>query len=357
MKDKKHVLLMGCILFSSMVWAQEFRSEEVTFAQGEATLAGTLSFPVGEPPYKAVVLISGSGPQNRDSEVMGFKPFRLLADFFNQQGFAVLRYDDRGTARSTGPAVMQSTTADLAEDARAAFLFLRNRMDIVPEKIGMLGHSEGGVVVPVVAASEPVAFVILMAGFGVKGMALSNAQQAAILRASGMSEEFVQASNTMNGQVMEMMMRDGVTDAQLTEFVKTETLKLLPLLPENARAQITDPDAYANMAAYQAVAQSKIPWIRYYMNYDPLPVLKKVTCPVLLLFGELDTQVLPSQNANLMKDALMQAGNRAVELVVIPKANHLFQDAVTGSPSEYATLKKEFTPGLLVSLAKWMSRR
>lgn len=357
MKDKKHIFLLTAWLVASVVLGQEFRSEEVTFANGEVTLAGTLSFPAGSPPYRAVVLVSGSGPQNRDSEVMGFKPFRLLADFFNRQGLAVLRYDDRGTGQSKGTAVMQSTTADLAEDARAAFVYLRNRKDIDGNKVGMLGHSEGGVVVPVVAASEPVAFAILMAGFGVKGMVLSNAQQAAILRASGMSEEFVQASNAMNNEVMDMMMREGVTEAQLTEFVKAETLKLLPLLPEPARAQITDPDAYANMAAYQAVAQSKVPWIRYYMTYDPLPILKKVTCPVLLLFGELDTQVLPSQNADLMKDALVQAGNKEVEVAVIAKANHLFQEAITGSPAEYASLKKEFIPGFLTSLEQWVRKR
>jgi pimeloyl-ACP methyl ester carboxylesterase len=222
----------------------------------------------------------------------------------------------------------------------------------------MLGHSEGGVVVPIVASKESdVAFLILMAGFGVKGVELSNAQQAAILRSSGMSEEFILAATTMNQTVMRKMNDSTVTEQQLSDFVKAETLKLLPKLPENIQSQIPDKEGYASMAAQQAVAQSKIPWIRYYMNYDPQPVLTKVKCPTLILFGELDTQVVASQNLEVMKNALEQAGNKNVAIVVVTKANHLFQESQTGSPTEYATLKKEFAPEFLEVIQGWLAKQ
>jgi pimeloyl-ACP methyl ester carboxylesterase len=338
--------------------SQVYLEEAVGFQNNTIQLSGTLSFPhVKHEKYPVVILVSGSGPQNRDSEIFGFKPFKLLADFFNQEGYAVLRYDDRGVGQSTGKSVSESTTADLAEDARQAFLYLRSRKDIDPQNIGLLGHSEGGVVVPIVASKESVGFLILLAGFGVKGVDLSNAQQAAILRASGMSDEFVKASNTMNREVMRMMADETSSDDQIKEYVITETLKLLPLLPENIRSQIPDHNAYAALSAQQVLQQSKNTWIRYYMNYDPLPTLQQVKCPVLMLFGELDTQVLPSQNMDLMKSALTKAGNKQVQAKVISKANHLFQEAATGDPSEYASLKKEFVPELLQSIQKWLREK
>jgi pimeloyl-ACP methyl ester carboxylesterase len=353
----KLILLAVVLIFICEVSTAQFREEEVSFHNGDVTLSGTLSFPsTASKEYNAIILVSGSGPQNRDSEIFGFKPFKLLADFFNQNGYAVLRYDDRGMGKSTGKSVNESTTQDLAEDARQAFLLLSARNDI--QRVGMLGHSEGGVVVPIVASKESdVAFLILMAGFGVKGVELSNAQQAAILRSSGMSEEFILAATTMNQTVMRKMNDSTVTEQQLSDFVKAETLKLLPKLPENIQSQIPDKEGYASMAAQQAVAQSKIPWIRYYMNYDPQPVLTKVKCPTLILFGELDTQVVASQNLEVMKNALEQAGNKNVAIVVVTKANHLFQESQTGSPTEYATLKKEFAPEFLEVIQGWLAKQ
>jgi len=351
----KYAILL-LVIFSISVSAQSFREEEVTIVNGEITLSGTLSFPAGSSKnYKTIILVTGSGPQNRDSEIFGFKSFKILADFLNAQGYAVLRYDDRGVGKSTGKTVNQSTTAELAEDAHQAYLFLRSRKDIDTKRIGLFGHSEGGIVVPIVASTEPtVAFVILASGFGVKGVELTNAQQAAILRSSGMSDDFIKASGVMNREVMRLMSDPNTTDQQLTDFVKVETLKLLPLLPESIQAQIPDKESYANMTAQQVIAQSKSPWIRYYMNYDPLPTLKKVKCPALILFGELDTQVLASQNRDLMKDALVNAGNKNVTAVTIKKANHLFQEATTGSPMEYSTLKKEFVPEFLNVIHDWL---
>lgn len=351
----KYFCFLLCVSLSSTLAAQTFPEEQFSFKNGEISLAATLSFPTQKAKkYQAVILVSGSGPQNRDSELLGFKPFKLLADFFNAQGYAVLRYDDRGVAQSTGKSVNESTSAELSEDARQAFLYLASRKDINKKRIGMLGHSEGGILVPMVAAKEKVAFAILMAGYGVKGLEITNAQQAAILRSSGMSEDFIKASGAMNRELIRMMAEEAITDEDIMAFTKTETVKLLPLMPEAMQAQITDKEMYAGMVAQQVLAQRKNVWINYFISYDPLPTLKKLTCPVLMLFGELDMQVLASQNSDIMKDALIQVGNREVQATTIPKANHLFQEAVTGSPMEYATLKKEFAPGFLEVIKVWL---
>lgn len=355
-------MVRGILVFSFVLGffpgiSQSYTSEEVAFTNGDVTLSGTLSFPSTKTgPHKAIVLVSGSGPQNRDSEVVGFKIFGLLADFFNKQGFAVLRYDDRGVGNSRGKSVNESTTAELAGDAVEAFRFLRSRPDIEPTRIGLLGHSEGGVVVPIVAGQEPVSFIILMAGFGVPGFELTSTQQAAILRASGLDENFVNASVQMNTEVLKLIGQPSTTEQQLASFVETETLRLLELMPASMKSQITDPAAYAKMAASQAVSQSKSVWIRYYLSYDPKPALTKVKCPVLLLFGELDTQVTPAQNRTIMTEALTRSGNDHVRDLVIPRANHLFQEAVSGSPSEYATMKKEFAPGFLEAIEAWVKK-
>ncbi|NJN41515.1 MAG: alpha/beta fold hydrolase [Flammeovirgaceae bacterium] len=352
-------LLSACLLFFLNIDSKgQYREEEVTFNNGEVTLAGTLSFPTKPvEKHKAIILISGSGPQDRDCNLFGFKSFKILADFFNENGFAVLRCDDRGTGKSSGPSVMFGTSEDLAEDVHQAFLLLKSRPDINSKEIGLLGHSEGGIIAPMVAVQEPsVSFIILMAGFGVKGVEVTSAQQAAILRTSGMSEEFIQRSVAMNRQVIAKMNDPSVSEAELKQFVKEETLKLIAYMPEEKQKEIKDKEVYANMASIQVVQQSKNNWVKFYLNYDPLPTLKQVRCPVLLLFGGLDTQVTAAQNSEIMMNALVSAGNKKVESVTIKNANHLFQEAVIGSPAEYATLKKEFAPEFLDILKKWISQ-
>lgn len=354
----KFQIVLALLSISLASSAQEYQQEEITFTNEDITLSGTLSFPDKKTrKYPAIVLLSGSGPQNRDSEIFGFKPFKILADFFNSQGYAVLRFDDRGVGKSTGKGVMESTSKDLAADGLAAVNYLIERDDIDAKRVGVLGHSEGGILAPIIAVEQPkTAFIILMAGYGVPGVELTNAQLAAIQRSSGFDEVYIEAAGIMNNKVIEKMFDEKVSDEELEAFTKSETLKLLELLPDAMKAQITDSEAYAQMSANQVLGQAKIPWIKYYMGYDPMPVLKQVKCPVMLLFGELDTQVTADQNKELMHEALKNAGNSSVYSVTIPKANHMFQEAVTGSPNEYATLKKEFAPGFLEEIGKWLSQ-
>ncbi|MEM9859512.1 MAG: alpha/beta fold hydrolase [Bacteroidota bacterium] len=330
-------------------------NEEVSFGTDSVLLSGTLTLPTGQGPFPAVVLVSGSGPQDRDSQILGFKPFKILADSLAEVGIAVLRYDDRGTGKSNGKSVNQSTSEELASDAYYAVQLLKKHRRIQAGNIGVIGHSEGGIIAPMVAVQDPdVAFIVLMAGYGVKGVELSNAQAAAIMKASGMSEDYIEKANELNGKILQMMSQPDVTDDELEQFVVEETVAMVDLMPDTYKKSITDPEAYAKQQAKSALAQFKSPWIKYYMSYDPAPTLAEVKCPVLMLFAALDTQVLVSQNQMVMESILSQAGNENVTTKVFEKANHLFQEAKTGAPQEYAFLKKEFDPEFLPYLQQWL---
>lgn len=352
----KKLTLFLLFVYSVSVFGQT--ETLVSFGSDSIMLAGTLSIPEGSGPHPAVVLVSGSGPQNRDGQILGFKPFKILADSLSKVGIAVLRYDDRGTGESTGKSVGMSTSDELAEDALNAATYLKNHKDIDPKKIGVIGHSEGGIIAPKVAVNDPdIAFIVLMAGFGVKGIELSNAQSAAIMRANGMDEGFITRSNKMNGKVLEMMSTPNLRVDSLESFIVRETIALIEFMPEAYKKSIANPEAYARQQAKTAIAQFKSPWIQYYMTYDPAPTLSKVSCPVLMLFGALDTQVLASQNQRIMEKVLMGAGNKTVTSKVFDKSNHLFQEARTGSPSEYAFLKPEFDSEFLPFLKSWLTQQ
>ncbi|MEM7108807.1 MAG: alpha/beta fold hydrolase [Bacteroidota bacterium] len=351
---KSLYLFVLVVLLSIPVTAQT--EQEVHFGKDSTILSGTLTIPQGEGPFPAVVLVSGSGPQDRDSQILGFRPFKILADSLSPLGFAVLRYDDRGTGKSTGRNVNLSTSEELAEDAHEAVKFLRTHNDIDPTRIGIIGHSEGGIIAPKVASRDKdVAFIVLMAGFGLKGLELSNAQSAAIMKASGMNEDYIQMANGLNTKVLDMMSRSDMTEEALEAFIIKETVAMVEFMPETYKSSITDPQAYAKQQAKGAIAQFKSPWIQYYMTYDPAPTLAQVKCPVLMLFGALDTQVLASQNEHIMRSILMDSGNTDVTTKVFEKSNHLFQEAKTGTPQEYAFLKKEFDPAFLPFLSEWLS--
>jgi len=345
-----YALILAVVTVSFAAAQQE---QEVTIDNGEIKLSGTLSYPTGGDKFPAIILISGSGAQNRDSDILGFKPFKILADHFNSKGIAVLRYDDRGTGKSTGKSVGQSTSEEIATDAEAAFNFLKNHKKIDAKQIGLLGHSEGGVIAPMVAARESeVAFVILMAGYGVPGVELTNAQQAAILKSGGMSDEYIEKASQMNQQLITAMVDENKTVEDVKQLASELIRKQIQYLPENVKSQIADEDAYVQMQVQSVVAQMQSPWIKYYMQYDPAPTLTKVSCPVLVLFGELDTQVTEKQNKEVMANAL--ENNKNVTIKTFEKANHLFQEAKTGSPMEYASLKKEFVEGFESYISDWV---
>jgi pimeloyl-ACP methyl ester carboxylesterase len=327
--------------------------EEVTFTNGDVTLAGTLTIPEGQGPFPAAVMITGSGAQNRDEEIFGLRPFRWIADYLTRHGIAVLRYDDRGVGGSSGT-IQTATSEDFALDALAGISLLAARGDIRPDAIGLVGHSEGGIVAPMAAVRSPsVAFIVLLAGTAVTGEEILYAQGEAILRANGATAEQLRIQR----EVQEMLFRavrtnEGWEEAQ--QIVEQQARAAIAELPEEQRAAIPDLDTFVRTRAQQQLVAVQLPWFRFFLDFDPATVLEKVNVPVLALFGEKDLQVPPDVNVGPMRAALERAPTKDFTIEVVPGANHLFQEAVTGSPTEYATLKKEFVPGFLDLMTRWI---
>ena len=331
-----------------------YKQEEVKFKNGDqATLAGTLTLPATGGPHPAVVLITGSGPQNRDEEIFGFKPFKLLADHLTRNGIAVLRYDDRGVGASTGSA-SQATSEDFSLDAAAAVAFLRTRPEIDTARIGLLGHSEGGIVAPMVAARKGgIAFVVMMSGMGVIGEKILLDQAELIGRAEGSSEKDLAREKELQQRIFAAV-RSGKGWDEARAEVKKAALARVAEMPEAQRKTIPDPDKYADMMIEGQLSMAKSPWFRFFLDYDPALALENLKCPVLALFGEKDLQVPAEPNRKAVVAALAKGGNADVTVKVFPGANYLYQAAVTGGVSEYATLKKEFVPGFLVTISQWI---
>ncbi len=318
-----------------------YRDEEVSYdnkLQG-VTLAATLTIPQGKGPFPAVVLITGSGPQDRDETLLGHKPFLVLSDYLTRHGIAVLRADDRGTAKSTG-VFASATTADFATDTEAGIAYLKTRPEVDPHKIGLIGHSEGGVIAPMIAArNKDVAFIVMMAGTGVPGDQIIVAQQEAIELATGKKPEDAA--------------KDAVKERDLLTLVETE--KDQAVLEKELREKLTGEVPEAQIGA--RIKQVTAPWFRYFVTYDPATALRKVACPVLAINGSLDKQVLPSQNLPPIRKALQESGNPHVEVDELPGLNHLFQTAKTGSPAEYAQIEETMSPGALDKIATWILKQ
>jgi pimeloyl-ACP methyl ester carboxylesterase len=322
----------------------------VKFESGDVTLAGTLSLPEGDGPHPAVVLISGSGAQNRDEDVFGFKVFRPIADHLTQKGIAVLRYDDRGIGgSSTGTA--DDTSETFAGDVASAVEYLKTRPDIDPEQIGLLGHSEGGLIAPLVAVQNPdVAFLVLMAPPGIRGRELLIEQARLVTQSGGATDAVAEEAAQKQADLMDAIMTgEGLEEVEAE--IRTQTEEAVAQMTDEQRKALGDVDEWLNNAVEQQVAALGSPWIRFFVSYDPAPVLEKVTAPVLALFGGKDVQVAAESNAAGLEAALEAGGNADVTVQTFPEANHLFQAATTGSPNEYATLEREFVPGFLDTIS------
>jgi pimeloyl-ACP methyl ester carboxylesterase len=328
-----------------------YKEEEVTFTNPEAgiTLAGTLTLPKSGGPFPAAVLITGSGPEDRDEMVFGHRPFLVLADYLTRQGIAVLRYDDRGVGKSTGN-FATATSTDFASDAKAAVAYLKTRKEIRADKIGLIGHSEGGIIAPMVAAeSKDVAFIVLMAGTGVPGDQVILEQAALIAEAMGTSEKEVQKARAINRKAFDII-ESGKDSATVASELRT-----LLLSAADTSAQ---KDAQTAEAAINAqIKQITSPWFRYFLTYDPRPALRKARCPVLAINGEKDLQVSPKQNLPQIEAALREGGNKDFTVRELPGLNHLFQAATKGTPDEYAKIEETISPIALKLISDWILER
>ena len=316
-----------------------YHIEEVSFVNEKEgnTLVGTLTIPQGEGPFPAMVLVSGSGQQDRDEELMNHRPFWVIADYCALHGIAVLRYDDRGIGGSKGE-VENATTMDFSYDAEAAFDYLRNRKEINASQVGILGHSEGGVINFMVAARRPeVAFLVSLAGPSVNGIEVLKEQQKAIFRASGMTEEAVQFNSNTNAQMFDII--EASNSREEADSLLRNLLKGW---------------GYNEELTEQTVGQMASPWMYYFLKYDPTDAIVKTTCPALLLNGSKDLQVLASQNLPAYEKIIAEHGKTNLTLRELPDLNHLFQHCETGSPTEYVEIEETISPEVLEAIVEFV---
>lgn len=333
-----------------------YLEEEVRFTSGDVTLAGTLTLPEGDGAFPAVVLLTGSGPQNRDEELFGFKPFRIIADHLTREGIAVLRYDDRGVGGSSG-SVREATSDDFAGDALQAVAFLRERPEIDSRAIGLLGHSEGAIVAALAAArSADVAFIVLLAGTAVSGEEILLAQAELIARAGGATEEQIAQNAALQRRIFEAVRNDTGWDEVEREIAR-QVRASVDRLPEEQRRQIANVDTLVATTVRGELDRVRTRWFKFFLDYDPAEALRRIRVPLLAIFAENDLQVPPALNREPLERALQAAGNADYTIEMIPGANHLFQMSETGSPAEYATLGKKFAPGLLETITGWIKER
>ncbi len=329
-----------------------YREEEVSFRNNVENfdLAGTLTLPEGAGPFPAVVMITGSGQEDRNEAVFGHKPFLVIADYLTRNGIAVLRYDDRGFGESKGNAA-NATSLSFADDAAAAVAYLLERPEINPKKIGLAGHSEGGLIAPIVASKNTnIAFIVSLAGPGVSGYNILSKQTHDILAASGSSEQEIEDAWATNSKLFKIVLAQPDQRKAAKEAMEwySKDLDSKGLAPDERKEKTA---AFA-----QGIGQVNNPWMRYFLSTDPAVFWKKVKCPVLALNGDKDLQVNYEQNLPAIKAAVTAGGNKKVKTVVLPGHNHLFQHSTTGAPAEYTTIEETFSPEALSIITKWIKK-
>jgi pimeloyl-ACP methyl ester carboxylesterase len=318
--------------------------------------AGTLTIPEGSGPFPAVLMISGSGAQDRNEALMGHRPFFVIADYLTRRGIAVLRVDDRGIGGSTGN-VMQATIADNVGDALAGVALLRARPEIDPERVGLVGHSEGGWVAPAVAVrTDDVAFLVMLAGPSVMGRRLMLEQSRAILEASG--AESIDAQVAINDAVLDFVASD--PDAgSVRQLAEAAAAWVEADIDSRPAAEAEPMRAVWAETPLEQLGQQLVtmttPWFRYLLEYDPIDALRGLRVPSLALYGERDLQVPPAQSVPLLEEAWQDHPDATIR--VLPGLNHLFQHAETGLLDEYAQIEETFAPEALELMGDWIEER
>jgi pimeloyl-ACP methyl ester carboxylesterase len=311
-----------------------YEEEEVKFGNTKAgiSLAGTFTKPKDGNNLTAVVLVAGSGRNDRNETPMGH--FLLLSDYLTRHGYAVLRYDKRGVGESEGD-YGAATTYDFADDTKAAMDYLRNRPEINPKSIGIIGHSEGALIAPIIAAGnkEDVAFIIMMGGVGIKGSELLLLQSSKMAVITGIPEDEFAETSRMNRILYEIA---GSTDSD--SVVAQKLREANPGIENNN---------------YNGLL---MPWYRTFLSLEPDIYLSKVTCPVLAINGEKDIQCPPEENLAAIEQSLKKAGNKSYVVLTLPGVNHLFQTSETGSPFEYEQIAEIISPDTLELILEWMDR-
>lgn len=327
-----------------------YKEEEVFFENKKAgiVISGTLTLPSSSGgPFPAVILIAGSGPNDRDETVFGHKPFLVLADYLTRHGIAVLRYDKRGIGKSKGN-YAAATTVDFSDDTLAGVNYLLSRKDIDHKNIGLIGHSEGGLIAPIAASkSKDIAFIVLMAAPGLKGEDILYFQGSLIIKADGGTDEEVSRNLALQKEIFSII-KSG-KDPQASKE------KLYKIIEEQItiREKITDKDKLKKIVK-EKVKMLFSPWLKFFLEYDPSTALKKVACPVLVLNGDKDLQVPVEENLKIIEEAFKASGNKDYTIKKLPGLNHLFQTCKTGSPSEYVKIEETISPSVIDIIKNWI---
>ncbi len=323
-----------------------YNSTDVSFINVEdnVTLKGTLTSPKSGSNFPAVILVSGSGAQNRDEELMGHKPFLVLSDYLTRNGIAVLRYDDRGTAESGGDYSL-ATTHDFAKDANAAVEFLRTRDDINHSKIGIIGHSEGGAIAPMLASKDAgIAYIILMAGPILDGKDLMLLQKYKIESQMGAPKSVLDNNNKIFSDAYDILVNKNLNGEVLKDSLFNHFQReYAGALPKN------NIDELVNQL-------TKI-WWRAFISLKPAEYLREVKCPTLAIFGEKDLQVPSKENIEKLETLASKNSNMKVEIKEFEDLNHLFQECTTGMPNEYAQIEQTMSPKVLEFIKSWILKR
>jgi pimeloyl-ACP methyl ester carboxylesterase len=322
-----------------------YRVEEVSYTSGDITIAGTLTAPDAVGPHPAALLITGSGAQDRDETIFEHKPFAVIADRLTREGVAVLRVDDRGVG-GTGGSTPLATRELLVGDVQAGVAFLRGRDDIDPVRVGLVGHSEGGMLGPMAAAEDPeIAFVVMLAGPGISSKETLVSQGRVAYEAAGAGGEQLASLLALHGAAVDAAADPDTSDAALEAAVRALVEAQLAL----AEVPMSDEALQAGLA------QLSSPWLRSFAGINPPDYLSRVGCPTLALIGGLDFQVQPALNLPALREAL--AHNERAVVEELPGLNHLFQTAETGLLNEYAAIEETFAPAALDRVAAWVTEQ
>ena len=332
-----------------------YTSEDLTYTNksGSQTFGATITIPKGKGPFPAILLLTGSGPQNRDEEIMDHKPFAVIADHLTRNGFLVLRVDDRGTGKTTGDA-SAATTRDFADDAIVSLNFLLNRKEVNKRKIGMIGHSEGGMIAQIIAAERSdINFVIMLAAPGEQITKLMSDQNEAILAKMGLQKDFVTAYLKLYNGITNVLVSN--TDS-LNDKVKAITDEWIATTPSNIVALTTGirDEKTKNNVINQFMGQLNNPWFKYFLKYDPAPVIKKISASVLAVNGNKDIQVISKTNLAGIEGALKESRSKKFEVKELEGLNHLFQECKQCTLAEYAQLDQTISPVVLDIITKWL---
>jgi pimeloyl-ACP methyl ester carboxylesterase len=314
----------------------------------DVVLAGTLTAPAGKGPFPTVILTSGSGPQDRDETIFEHRPFLVIADYLTKKGFAVIRYDDRGIGQSKGD-FLEATTADLADDLEVVFEWAKKSPKIDSKKIILAGHSEGGIIGPIVASrNADVAGVVLLAGTGVIGREIVLNQTREIAAVAGLPEKVLD----LQDKLLRLVVARSKAGLPMGEDFADSLNDVFGDLSEEERLKYG-----LNEVATKTILMFKSKWMRYFLEFDPATTLSKTHCPVLSLIGGNDLQVDPQLNMPAIKTAMDEAGNQDFTQVLVPGLNHLFQKSETGSPSNYVIIEQTLDDSLLSELSGWLEAR